>query len=113
MRPIRLTSALLLVALGATACGGVEPTPENAAAGCEDHIERAMERDLETRIDLEFDASPEVTLTSAEWSEYEVVGGYEMESGPGGAGHTDYTCVIIKPRSTSGWTVVDLRTTEE
>ncbi|WP_017595390.1 hypothetical protein [Nocardiopsis potens] len=113
MRHIHLTSALLLVALGATACGGSEPTPENAVAGCEDHIERDLERDLEARVDLEFDASPEVAMTGTEWVQYEVAGGYDMGNGSGETTHTDYTCVIVKKKTTSGWAVVDLRTTEE
>ncbi|OLT24300.1 hypothetical protein BJF83_06815 [Nocardiopsis sp. CNR-923] len=106
MSPSRLIPAALLAALALTGCGGAEPTAENAAAECENYIEHVME----SPGDIDFDDSPEVTLTAEDPWEYEVVGSAGPESGSGTAGRTEYTCIAVN--NSGDWHVVDLRADE-
>ncbi|MFI6577600.1 hypothetical protein ACIBFB_17550 [Nocardiopsis sp. NPDC050513] len=106
MRPTRLIPTAFLAALALTGCGGAEPTAENAAAECEHYIEHEMG----SPGDLDFDDSPEVTLTAEDPWEYEVVGGAGPEDGSGTAERTEYTCVAVN--NSGDWIVVDLRADE-
>ncbi|WP_017622365.1 hypothetical protein [Nocardiopsis chromatogenes] len=108
MHPARLAPVLLLAALPLGACGASEPTPENAAAACEDHIRRY----LDSPADTEFDASPEVARTgqgeteSGPYWEFDVVGSVDIDYRSGGTEHRDYTCTVVD--HDGDWTVVDM-----
>ncbi|MDA2807994.1 hypothetical protein [Nocardiopsis suaedae] len=108
MHPARLATVLLLAALPLSACGASDPTSENAAAECEAHIQRY----LDSPADTEFDASPEVTLTSqgetdsGPYWDFEVVGSVDIDYRSGGTEHRDYTCTVTQ--HAGDWVVVDM-----
>lgn len=112
-RPARLAPAALLTALALTGCGAAEPTAENAAAECENHIAQDA-REAEPPTSVEFGAPSEVSLVDDDKEElwqYEVNGSIESGDVYDLTEPTDYMCFIIN--NDGDWIVIDLRLGEQ